>query len=240
MSDAFSEDLNIVSKARIYFGHQSVGNNILEGINKLDENNILNILEIDEINNLPESFIIHSKIGKNENPNSKCSAFESMIDSISNNIDFGFMKFCYIDINRNSDVKALFEYYKSTMDSLIIKYPQIKFIHITSPLRFSDKGIGIWLRELLGRPNNSKLDNVKRNEYNNLLKAYYPQELIFDLAQIESPYLNGKREYFEMNGEKYYSLIKEFTNDGGHLNELGSKVVASKLINFLAYVIEIN
>jgi len=233
MSDNLKENINIIANSKIFFGHQSVGGNILNGLKQIDKENRINLIIKDDINNLPESFFLHFKIGENENPQSKCDDFVGIIDLIHNNIDYAFMKFCYIDINRNSDVEVLFEYYKSTMDSLINKYPRISFLHITSPLRFNAKGFGVWFRELLGRPNNSKLDNVKRNEYNYLLQNYYPKEKVFDLAGAQSTYPNGDQEFFTFNGKKYYSLIKEYTNDGGHLNVLGSNLVAKELINVL-------
>jgi hypothetical protein len=237
MSDNLLQNIKTVAKSRIFFGHQSVGGNILDGLKKIDNENKINLITKDNMDNLPESFFMHFKIGENEKPKTKCDDFVGIIDSIHNNIDYAFMKICYIDINRNSDVEALFEYYKSNMDTLIKKYPEVTFLHLTSPLRFNAKGFGVWIRELLGRPNNSKLDNVKRNEYNDLLKSYYPEDTIFDLAAAQSTYPNGKKEYFTMDGEKYYSLIEEYTNDGGHLTELGSKVVAQELINKLGNII---
>lgn len=223
-----------IQSAKIFFGHQSVGENIINGIKQLNNDNNMNLIEKEEYQELPDSFFLHLKIGQNENPESKCNAFASVIDSLNGNIDIVLMKFCYIDINRDTDVESLFEYYKTNMDSLIKKYPEVTFLHITSPLRYNAKGFGVWVRELLGRPNNSKLDNVKRNEYNNLLKTYYPEESIFDLAKYQSTYKDGEREYFEMNGNKNFSLIEEYTNDGGHLNELGSKIIAAELINILS------
>ena len=40
-----------------------------------------------------------------------------------------------------------------------------------------------------------------------------------------------------VNGKLYYSLIKDYTDDGGHLNDIGQQVIASKLINKLLEII---
>ena len=65
----------------------------------------------------------------------------------------------------------------------------------------------------------------------------YPPKYIFDLAGFESTYPSGKRESIVVNGELYYSLIKDYTDDGGHLNELGQQVIASEFINKLVEII---
>lgn len=147
------------------------------------------------------------------------------------------LKFCYIDINRDSDVAKMFNDYQQTMDDLIERHPEITFIHTTMSLRHSPSGATIWLREVLGRPNNSKLDNIKRNQFNQFLYSTYGSSPIIDVAASESTYPNGKRESFKMDDQTYYSLIGDYTNDGGHLNELGSLQVASTFVRELAQII---
>jgi hypothetical protein len=147
-------------------------------------------------------------------------------------------KFCYIDINRETDVAALFDYYKNTIAQLRQQYPGLKIIHFTAPLRHTPTDFKTSIKEfignLMGKQNNSKLDNVKRNEFNALLKSYYRAEPVFDLARAEATYPDGKENTFEMNGMTNYNLIGSYTYDGGHLNETGRKKVAADLIMFLA------
>lgn len=57
---------------------------------------------------------------------------------------------------------------------------------------------------------------------------------IFDLAKIESTYSDGSRETFTAQGQTYYSLIPDYTDDGGHLNEAGRKKVSEQLLLFLS------
>jgi hypothetical protein len=78
-------------------------------------------------------------------------------------------------------------------------------------------------------------DNIQRNKFNHLLREQYKSyDPIFDLAKIESTFPNGKTCSFTKNGTIYHSLVPAYTNDGGHLNELGGKVVARHLLMFLA------
>ncbi len=96
--------------------------------------------------------------------------------------------------------------------------------------------IKTWIKKIIGKKDIWEYDdNIKRNQYNQLLKEYYEgKEPVFDLAKIESTYPDGKRCTFEKDGKTYYSLVSEYTSDGGHLNEKGRKIVAEKLLVFLA------
>ncbi|MCU7943110.1 MAG: hypothetical protein KZQ87_10565 [Candidatus Thiodiazotropha sp. (ex Cardiolucina cf. quadrata)] len=241
MPQTLERDLQTLADARVFFGHQSVGRNIIAGIEELsgdyqeiDLNITGNIAEVGGASGC----LLHSAVGKNTDPLSKCVDYGRILDQeLIGKIDYSLLKFCYIDINRDSDVTKLFEDFKRTMDDLIDRHPEITFIHATAPLRHSPGGLGVRIRELLGRPNNSKLDNIKRNQFNHLLRTHYTQSQIVDIAASESTYPDGKRETFKMDGQTYYSLIGEYTDDGGHLNENGRRRVASAFVHELAQII---
>ncbi|MEW8027184.1 MAG: hypothetical protein AB2792_19005 [Candidatus Thiodiazotropha sp.] len=241
MPQTLQRDLQTLADARVFFGHQSVGNNIIAGIAELvgDYRGIdLNIKESSAEIGEASGCLLHAAVGKNTEPLSKCVDFGRILDQeLTGKIDYALLKFCYIDINRDSDVAKLFDDYKRTMDDLIKRHPEITFIHTTVPLRHSPGGVAVWIREVLGRPNNGKLDNIKRNQFNQLLRSGYSQSPIVDIAASESTYPNGKREAFKMNGRTYSSLIGEYTDDGGHLNENGRGRVASAFIRELAQII---
>ena len=65
-------------------------------------------------------------------------------------------------------------------------------------------------------------------------KHYKDKEPIFDLAQIESHYPDGRPMTFSTQGETYYALVPEYASDGRHLNELGSRRVGEQLLIMLA------
>jgi hypothetical protein len=238
MTPQLKNNLEKVQTMKVFFGHQSVGNNILGGLDILIKEtgvNGFNILEWNGQDELNNSFLLHLKIGENTKPRSKCDAFASVWENpLFDSIDVAMMKFCYIDINENTDVLGLFEYYKSMMDSLKNRFPTKTFVHITVPLVHSPNGITVKLREWLGKPNRNKLANIKRNEFNDLLREYYKTDPVYDLAWVESTYTDGKRESFKMNGKTYFSLINAYASDGRHLNEQGSKMAAAELIRVLA------
>jgi len=43
-----------------------------------------------------------------------------------------------------------------------------------------------------------------------------------------------QRSFFRKGNQIYFTLIPEYTDDGGHLNTLGRKIVAEQLLIFLA------
>ncbi len=82
------------------------------------------------------------------------------------------------------------------------------------------------------------LVNARREEYNDLVRSRYANDYIFDLAKVESTYPDGRREFIEQNGKKYYSLINGYTDDGGHLNKTGRTIAAVELLKTLATALQ--
>ncbi len=78
-------------------------------------------------------------------------------------------------------------------------------------------------------------DNVKRNDYNNLIREEYGEGgSLFDIALIQSTLPDGSRSQFKLSGKKYDSLWDGYSRDGGHLLEIGQRKIAGELLAFLA------
>lgn len=227
-----------MDKLRIFFGHQSVGQNIIDGISEQAsyvEQPFDNIIE-DHLSDLPaDGFLLHCRIGKNQDPLSKCRHFQDLIiQQLHALVDIALFKFCYIDIDEKTDIDFLFSQYAHTMDQLNANYPHIAFMHTTVPLRHTPDGLGTRAREILGRINHNKLANIRRNQFNALLVGYYGKETVFDLAGFESTLNDGKRSSFKGKDKQiYYSLADEYTNDGGHLNAMGREKLARGFMEFI-------
>jgi hypothetical protein len=220
---------------KIFFGHQSVGYNIVDGLVQIERQVPqikLNIVEIKRASDLNGAAFAHSSIGENEDPHSKMQAFTDYVENgIGDKSDIAFFKFCYVDINAYSDIDKIFAEYKKTMGQLKKKYPRMIFIHATVPLTESKTTVRSLIKTVLGKEDH----NIKRNRYNDILrKEYMGKEPLFDIAQAESTRPDGARSTFTNNGTTYYSLVTEYTDDGGHLNELGQQAVAQKLLILLA------
>jgi len=241
---ALKDAIAKVANQRIYFGHQSVGYNIIDGIKDLSSENPgahINIVETKDaatLNGKPG--FMHSAVGNNMDPTSKLEDFSRTLDSgIADKADIAFVKFCYVDITQDSDVQKIFDLYKETICRLKKKYPKITFVHFTAPLTSKQTDIKTMaknlIKKIIGRPVRTYKDNLNRNRYNALLKKEYEgKDPIFDLAGIESTLPDGSKVSYSEDGVQFYALAPDYTDDGGHLNKLGRRAVAARLIEFLA------
>lgn len=227
---------------KIFFGHQSVGFNIIDGIRDIinERDDIkLNIVEARDSAAFNRPIFAHSQVGKNMDPVSKIKSFINVMDAgIGKKVDIAFFKFCYIDIMRDSDPQKIFDLYSAALEELKERYPETKFLHVTIPLRSTPKGIERNLKQsiklLIGKPGVLD-DNIKRERYNELLRnAYSKTELIFDLALIETVNPDGFRCYAVKGAEKVHVMAPEYTEDGGHLNSRGRRKVAEQLLIIIA------
>lgn len=239
IKDVPAEAWQKLAQKKIYFGHQSVGNNILDGFRDVMKENPqvkLNIVELSKLNDSEKPFFAHFGVGKNEDPRSKCGDFADIMDKrIGGKADVAFFKFCFVDVVANTDVNKLFSAYRETLVSLKEKYPKVTFVHLTIPLMAAQTGPKVWIKKIIGRSIDGYEDNIKREQFNAmLLKEYEGKGPIFDLAKIESTSPEGSRAVFEKNGKAYPRMVPVYTDDGGHLNELGRKVVAEQFLIFLA------
>jgi hypothetical protein len=230
--------LKVVGNMRIFFGHQSVGKNILEGISDISAgaDHKINIVESREVKAKDEAVFLHASIGKNKDPFSKIADFREIVENgISGKTDVAFFKFCYVDFDQMTDIQSIFQKYQETLQSLKESYPQIIFVHLTVPLVESSLNLKDYIKKIIGKSIPSQEGNITRCKFNTLLREKYEgKEPIFDLAKIESTYPDGKREVFKKSGSTFYALVPAYTYDGGHLNEAGRKLVAAKLLLLLA------
>ena len=231
-------ELNQVAAKTIFFGHQSVGWNIIQGIEetlKEQPGVPLTLTQAESLEGLPGPAFFHSEIGQNGDPLSKLQAFERLVRAgIGTRVDVAFFKFCYVDFDQNTDVPQLFAAYQQTMAALSRDYPQTTFVYVTTPLTTADQGVKAVLKSLLGR-NEVALANLKRQQFNELLRREYAGTgALFDLATSEATDPVGKVCTVTVASQSVPCLVVAYTDDGGHLNEQGRQVVATQLLKFLA------
>jgi hypothetical protein len=217
----------------VFFGHQSVGDNIVQGVRDLmveDRRLHLNIINSAYPGGIAGPAFVETHIGENTRPDSKNDAFRAIIDKgLGARGGIAIMKYCYVDIGPDTDISSMFQNYADLVSHLKAKYPALKIVHVTVPLTTVEPAGKAWLKGLLGKPT-ARADNVKRNQFNQLLKETYESRTIFDLAQVESTHADGSREYFLEGKQKVYVLTPEYTIDGGHLNEIGRHAAAQRLL----------
>ncbi len=228
--------LRDVASKRIVFGHQSVGNNIIEGLSLIMSgfsDNPMRLVLGYEIANFEKPVFAHFLVGTNGDAIAKILAFKKVLqDGVGDKVDVAFFKFCFVDIDSKTDLKKVFKVYVNTFDELSAAFPRVTFLHCTVPLTSVQTGVKPWIYKLLGKELWGERDNVKREEFNTLLRTHYGNR-VFDLAYFESSTHSISRVTGMLKGQRYYSLNSVYTYDGGHLNDVGKQIIAEKLVEFL-------
>lgn len=235
-----------LAQKKIFFGHQSVGYNIITGIEQVlkEYPNIkLKIVKTTNADDINEPVFAHDWIGSNMDPESKTRAFaEVMQGGVGGKADIAFMKMCYVDVTANTNVQEVFQDYKQKMANMANQFPDKEFIHLTVPLTAKPKGMKAVkqtgknvIKKVIGKPVFDYKDNINRNKFNEMLKAEYAGKApFFDLALLEAAGPDGEPSVFIKDGEQIMTLANEYTDDGGHLNAEGSRRIAEQLLIFLA------
>jgi hypothetical protein len=232
-----------LGKKRIYFGHHSVGQNIIDGVKEVQESHPmiqLNITEVDDSGTFDAPQFGHSRIGENRVPRSKIEGFKALMDKgLGEKVDIAFFKFCFVDISRTTDVEQLFREYATAIEELEATYSDTAFLHVTVPLVSKESTLRTVLKKILGKSVRAYEDNAVRTRFNDKLRATYGKEnKLFDLAKIESTHRDGTRLTYTKGNEIIYTLVPRYTDDGGHLNEVGRKLVGEQFLIFLSSIVE--
>jgi hypothetical protein len=231
-------DLRAVARARVYFGHHSLGANMLDGLRRIAAEEGIDDIRLVELDREPapsDAFFAHSAVGENGDPRSKIDEFvEKVGEGLPTEPDIAFMKFCYVDFRPDTAADDLFAYYRSTLSRLGKEHPHVRFLHTTVPLVARTLRVKDRIRLLLGMPVWEDDANTKRHEFNRLIQQTYDDDLIIDVAGQESTRSDGTRQQYTKDGRTYYSLDPAYTTDGGHLNEVGKRRVAAEMVRVIA------
>ena len=232
---------------RTFFAHQSVGADILAGIEQLgrDGARVAQVLDLaqaprpagDNIGpDLTHSLlIIHQRLGVNREPLTKIEGFRQVLEAKRRpEIDVALLKFCYVDINVQGDAETLWRHYATAIEELSAAHPDVRLVHCTVPLRSLPEGPYAWLRRTLGHRHPAIAANRARDWFNQQLRQRFGDgHRLFDLAALESRRADGKACELEDSGTRVPSLAREWTYDGGHLNERGRTMAAAAFLEFL-------
>jgi len=242
LADIPSDAWGRLSERTIFFGHRSVGRDILDGIRDLaaDHGGVhLRVVEMEDPNDIPGPGLTHALVGRNLDPESKIIEFTRLMDSgFGEKVDIAFFKFCFVDIGRTSNPDAIFTSYCNAMDLLRSRFPRVVFVHVTAPLCGPPGRVRGMLKasvkRLIGRPPVLE-ENQARSRYNTLLRERFSgKEPLFDLALYEGIDPEGLRHYGLRSGREVPLLVRSYTDDGGHLNATGRRHVAEQLLIQLA------
>ena len=219
-----SEDLAAVSDTRVFFGHQSVGQNVLDGVRELYAER-----------QQPAPAINDAFIGENEKPLRKIEDFDATLRrGRGDEVDVAMMKLCYIDITPRTDVEALFGAYRTTLAALEKDLPAVRFVHVTVPLMTEPGPLTSLKARLTRNERFGPAENVARERLNALIRREYAGGHLFDLAAVESTTPDGTRVSGVHRGTTYYALHDGYASDNGHLNRAGSRAAATAWLTSVA------
>jgi hypothetical protein len=228
-------DLAALAGARVYFNHQSVGFNILDGVRGLGE---VPITEADlaRLRRSVDRGIVHTALGTNTQPLTKMEGFRAALAAMAEPPDVAMMKLCYVDFDQRTDAGALFARYRQILDELAAQYPRTRFMHVTVPLVVGKPRWKRLVKDVLGREDDSYA-NARREAFSELLRKSYPGDRIFDLARIESTRPDGSREGFARGGQQIPALVAGYSDDGAHLGPAGRTLAAEAFVHRVAAVL---
>ena len=227
-----------LAQRQIFFGHQSVGGNIMQGVAEVIAANPrirLNVVESRPLGDTAQPAFRHALVGRNDFPIEKFDDF-AKVASTGFGPDGGvaMLKLCYIDIHTHTNANDLFAQYQRRVAQLRSANPSVTVVHFTSPLTTIENWKGQLRARLTG--NNTQRDrNVVRHRYNELLRRTYEgREPVFDIASLEARLPDGRSVFYRADDEQVPLLAPQYTDDGGHLNAAARRMVAEQLLIMLA------
>lgn len=238
LADVTEAQWSSLAQRQIFFGHQSVGGNIVDGITdvlKAHPTIRLNIVESRDLAATGKPAFHHALVGRNDYPIEKFDDFVSVASNgFGRDGGIAMVKLCYTDVHKDTDAQALFADYQKRVAALRAKNPSLTIVHFTMPLTGIENWKGRLMATLKGNVTQRER-NVVRNRYNDLMRAAYEgKEPLFDLARMESTLPDGRRVFFQAGRESVPMIAPEYTDDGGHLNAGARRAVAEQLLIMLA------
>jgi hypothetical protein len=237
-SQVSAADLRMVARTRVYFGHQSVGNNILDGVPAVFTANGVEAPPIEQRRDASEGsggFIAHSLIGENTKPLQKIQDFAAVLrGGMGRHVDVAVMKLCYVDIAPDTEVDALFNAYRDTIAGLEKDFPDVTFVKATVPLTTRPGRVAGLKLLLKGDEGYGAAANAVRERLNELIRKEYLGGELFDVAAVESTAPDGSRVSGHDGDRPYFALFDGYAADPGHLNADGARRAATAWLAAIA------
>jgi hypothetical protein len=225
---------------RVLFAHQSVGVDVLHGVEALAQE-VQASIRIVDFNVVPHDSspgIFHLRVGENGKPETKVDAFVELLTRSERLLfDVAILKLCYVDLDvtDNSRAKSLFKYFANAHRELQLARPDVRLVPATMPLVAEVNSWKTPIRRLVGMGAYGDVENIVRNVYNAEVRTTFRGTSIFDIASAESMQGEpGRQSGFIHNGQFMQTLSPLNTRDGGHLNELGSRLAGAEFIRATA------
>lgn len=206
-----TDALDRARRLKVLFGHQSVGFDVIHGLQSLAARPRYQVAVQPRIE--PYWFTRNSGVGefflgRNGEGTGKVSEFSQKVrGGFGDKVDVAMMKLCYADIYPRINVDQVFAAQRASYDDLQRAYPKLKLVWWTCPVvrvtRFGDQ----------------------RTRLNNLIREHVRTTgaTLFDIADLECHAPDGRL----ITAEGCELLYEGYSRDqGGHLNEAGQQHMA--------------
>lgn len=236
VTEPTSGQLDAFTETSVLFGHQSVGMNILDGVENVYRDAGREPPQIVEASDSPGgAAMVHAYVGANGDPLGKFADFRDLVDGPAGDAAaIALVKLCYTDITASTDAEAVFAEYTELMADLERRHPDIAFVYATVPLT-TDRSWRANLKALFGSDDQmGPADNQARERYNTLIREEYAASgRLFDIAAVEAT-METDPAVRTGDEAEYHVLNTALSSDAGHLNDVGGRIAAAELIRIVA------
>ena len=232
---------SVIAGRTVYFGHQSVGNGVVAGVERVTQERALplRVVQTREPATVTGPAFVHFLAGQNRDYASKNAAVLRLLESRTRaQRPLVLLKYCYLDLYSPADAPAMFEAYRDTIEAIQFGHPDATVVHATIPLTMVESAFNSVAKQLFGRPTRREAA-IARHRYNELVRAEFKgTEPIFDLAKVQATQPDGMLAGFTAGGCVIETLAQHNTYDGGHLNPRCQRTAAEALLDVLSDAIE--
>lgn len=232
---------SVIAERTVYFGHQSVGSAVVEGVEGLAHERALplRVVQTRDPAAVTGPAFVHFLAGQNRDYASKNAAVLRLLESRTRaRKPVVVLKYCYVDLYSPGDASTMFEAYRETVDTIQFEHPDVTVVHATIPLTTVESALKSGARQFFGHQTRREAA-VARHRYNELVRAEFKDtESIFDVAKVEATQPDGTLAGFTVGGCVIETLAPHNTDDGAHLNARCKRAAAEALLDVLSGVIE--
>jgi len=193
---------------RVLWGHQSVGENIIEGARQLG----FDFATVSNGGDYGEAHWGEAAVADNGDPERKIRSFITLMTSggIGRRVEAASFKFCWVDFDDGTDVQDLLDDYDAAIRDLQARFSDVRFLHVTPPLTTDEPEL-----------------NGHRWRYGReLIRRHRDSGLVFDLAAVISTDAAGR----QCKSGNQRRLCPGWASDSGHLNDAGAKRAAKAFL----------
>ncbi|MBI2892651.1 MAG: hypothetical protein HYY06_03805 [Deltaproteobacteria bacterium] len=197
-----------LAKRRVFWGHQSVGANVLEGARALG----FDFAEVSRGSDYARVAWGEAGVEENGDPERKIASFGAYLEDqgIGRRVEAAGFKFCWIDFEEDTDVADLLGDYEEKMGELARSHPRVRFLHVTPPLTTDEPEKNL-VRWRYGRE---------------MIRRFANRGVVLDLASVISTGADGRA----CESRRARRLCPAWSSDNGHLNDEGSRRAAKAFL----------